>query len=47
VLAAAGFLYGLSSHELTRAELDHHDPDYEVTIGIRAVQRDGASRIEN
>lgn len=36
VLAAASFLYGLGRYELTRAELDHHDPDYELLITARA-----------
>jgi hypothetical protein len=38
VLTAVGMLHGLVSKEFTSAELDHHDPDYEVTIGIRAVK---------
>lgn len=36
VLAASSFLYGLGSTELTRRELDHHDPDYEMVIALRA-----------
>jgi SAM-dependent methyltransferase len=36
VLAATAFLYGLADAELTRRELDHLDPDYEVIIGVRA-----------
>jgi SAM-dependent methyltransferase len=36
VLAATAFLYGLSTRELKASELDHHDPDYPVTIGVRA-----------
>lgn len=36
VLAAAAFLYGLGRGELTRHELDHHDPDYEMLIAVRA-----------
>jgi SAM-dependent methyltransferase len=36
VLAAASFLYGLGRGELTRRELDHHDPDYEMVITLRA-----------
>lgn len=38
VLAAAAFLHGLTAQELRRRELDYHDPDYEVVIGIRAVK---------
>ena len=38
VLSATGFLYGLGTQELRVAELDYHDPDYEVIIGIRAVK---------
>lgn len=36
VLAATAFLYGLAAEELTPAELDHVDPDFETLIGIRA-----------
>lgn len=36
VLAAAGFLYGLGRTELSRTELDHRDPDYEMLIAVRA-----------
>jgi len=32
VKSAAAFLYGLSSHELRKEELDHHDPRYNVLI---------------
>ena len=39
VLAATGFLYGLASSDLEPAELDVHDPLYEVVIGLRAVKR--------
>ena len=38
VLAATSFLYGLSVEELTEDELDYFDPDYEVTIAIRAMK---------
>jgi SAM-dependent methyltransferase len=38
VLAAAGFLYGLASSDLSAAELEAHDPLYEVLIGLRAVR---------
>ena len=33
VLSAASFLYGLAASELTREELDFHDPDFPVVIG--------------
>ena len=36
VLAATAFLYGLADSELTRGELDHHDPAYDMIIAIRA-----------
>jgi SAM-dependent methyltransferase len=39
VLSAAAFLYGLAAEELTRAELDVHDPDYQLLIGVKAVKR--------
>jgi SAM-dependent methyltransferase len=38
VLAASGFLYGLASSDLEPAEVDAHDPLYEVVIGLRAVK---------
>jgi SAM-dependent methyltransferase len=38
VLTAASFLYGLSAEDLTPKELDAHDPDYEVLIGVKAVK---------
>ncbi len=38
VLAAIGFLHGITRLELTRAELDHCDPDYQVTIAVRAYK---------
>ncbi len=36
VLSAVAFLHGLVVEELTKAELDYRDPDYEVTITVRA-----------
>jgi SAM-dependent methyltransferase len=36
VLAAASFLYGLATTELSGEELDFHDPDFPVVIGITA-----------
>jgi SAM-dependent methyltransferase len=38
VLTAIAFLHGLATRELRRDELDYHDPDYEVTITVRAVK---------
>jgi hypothetical protein len=40
VLAATAFLYGLATRELRASELDHHDPDYPVIIGVRARKAD-------
>ncbi|HWP42819.1 MAG TPA: methyltransferase domain-containing protein [Blastocatellia bacterium] len=36
VLAAVAFLHGLAQEELRKEELDYNDPDYEVTIAVRA-----------
>ena len=38
VLAAAAFLYGLAAQELHDDEMDAVDPDYPVTIAIRAAK---------
>lgn len=38
VLAAIAFLHGLAAEELTQAELDYRDPDYEISIAVRAVK---------
>lgn len=38
VLAATAFLYGLATEKLTHEELDHLDPDYEVSVAVRAVK---------
>jgi hypothetical protein len=38
VLVAASFLYGLASQELRAPELDHHDPDYQLLITVRATK---------
>jgi peptidoglycan/xylan/chitin deacetylase (PgdA/CDA1 family) len=38
VLAAAAFLYGLASHELTVGELDDTDPYFPVVYTVRAVK---------
>jgi SAM-dependent methyltransferase len=39
VLSAAAFLYGLAASDLESAELDSHDPLYEVIVGLRCVKR--------
>ena len=44
VLAATAFLYGLAERELRDHELDANDPDYPVTITVRAV-KGGAPRV--
>ena len=38
VLAAILFLHGLAAEELTKQELDYHDPDFELLITIKAVK---------
>jgi SAM-dependent methyltransferase len=38
VLTATAMLHGIAAEELKPAELDAHDPDYEVLIGVRAVK---------
>jgi len=38
-LAAIGFLKGMAIEDMTKAELDHQDPDYPLIIGIKAVKR--------
>lgn len=38
VLTASAFLYGLAAEDMRRHELDLHDPDFQVTIGIKAVK---------
>ena len=38
VLAAMAFLYGIAAEELGPEELDYRDPDYELTIAVRAVK---------
>jgi hypothetical protein len=38
VLTAISFLHGLAAEELNKHELDYHDVDYEVSIGLRAVK---------
>lgn len=43
VLVAASFLYGLGRTELSRRELDHKDPDYEMLITLRTRKASGNS----
>ena len=38
VLSASAFLYGLAVEDLRPEELDHFDPDFEVSISVRAVK---------
>lgn len=38
VLAAVAYLQGLTISELTKAELDSHDPDYQLVLTVRAVK---------
>ena len=38
VLAASAFLYGLVTGDLSKKELDHVDPDYEMLITVRAIK---------
>lgn len=38
VLSATAFLHGLASNELSQAELDYHDPEYQLIITLRAVK---------
>jgi SAM-dependent methyltransferase len=39
VLSATAFLYGLAMEELESEELDRRDPEFEVTIAVRAVKQ--------
>jgi glycosyltransferase involved in cell wall biosynthesis len=38
VLAATAFLHGISAEELTPEEIDHPDPNYPISIHVRAVR---------
>ena len=38
MLTATAFLHGLVQEELTQAELEFHDPDYEVILGVLAKE---------
>jgi SAM-dependent methyltransferase len=42
VLTAMAFLHGLAVEELKRSELEHNDPDYQVSISIRASRPGGS-----
>jgi glycosyltransferase involved in cell wall biosynthesis len=43
VLAATAFLYGLATCELKPDELNHHDSDYPVILGVRARKADNVA----
>ncbi len=43
VVSAIAFLTGLSINDLSARQLEHRDPDYEVTITVRAVKNSSAS----
>ena len=43
VLSATAFLWGLSANELEAEELEFQDPEYPVTIGVRAVKSAASS----
>jgi SAM-dependent methyltransferase len=38
VLTAVAFLHGLVQEELTQAELNYHDPDFEVIVAVKATK---------
>jgi SAM-dependent methyltransferase len=38
VLSAAAFLYGLAAEDLTPAELEVRDPEYQLIIGVKATK---------
>ncbi len=50
VLTTTGFLYGLAAGELSQEELDHHDQDYQLIIGVRVTKQaggyDGSPKME-
>jgi glycosyltransferase involved in cell wall biosynthesis len=46
VLAAVGLLHGLDRGELKDRELAHHDPEYEVIVGVRAERASAPSGFE-
>jgi SAM-dependent methyltransferase len=43
VMTAVAYLHGLSTDELRPDELAHHDPEYQLSIGIRARKAAAAS----
>lgn len=47
VLTAIAFLHGLAAHELTPEELDYHDPDYQVLIGMRVARVAGSKAVNS
>ena len=38
VLSATAFLYGLAAEELAPSELQDHDPNYQLIVGVKAVK---------
>jgi hypothetical protein len=38
VFAATAFLHGISAEELPAEKLDYNDPDYQVSVQLRAVK---------
>jgi hypothetical protein len=38
VLSSISFLHGLAVEELRMQELDYHDPDYQMLLGVRATK---------
>jgi SAM-dependent methyltransferase len=43
VLAAVAFLHGLAVEDLQRNDLEYHDPDYQVSVTLRAVKPNGVT----
>lgn len=39
VYTSSAFLYGIPAEDLTKEELDYHDPDYEMLISVRAFKK--------
>lgn len=42
--AATFFLHGFAAHELSPAELELRDPEYEILIGVRATKNPGSEQ---
>ncbi len=38
VMTVTASLYGLAAGELSPEVLDYHDPDYQLSIGVKAVK---------